>query len=121
MLISLLAFTRTLTIIYSTTLLSLFTHVQLNILGRSKYLQSIIQLAHEENMREQWKDSLSLVSLLWSGNLEGASLEEELQEIESVDEEAERKFLTLSWWILHVGWKDVGERVRRGVEEVFEG
>ena len=36
-------------------------------------------------------------------------------------EETERKYLTLSWWILHVGWKDVGERVRRGVEEVFEG
>ncbi len=38
-----------------------------------------------------------------------------------ITEEVERKFLTLSWWILHVGWKDVGERVRRGVEEVFEG
>jgi peroxin-3 len=40
---------------------------------------------------------------------------------EGVDAETERKFLTLSWWILNVGWKDVGERVRRGVEEVFEG
>jgi hypothetical protein len=25
------------------------------------------------------------------------------------------------WWLLHVGRKDVGERVRRGVEEVFYG
>jgi len=40
---------------------------------------------------------------------------------EGVDAETESKFLTLSWWILNVGWKDVGERVRRGVEEVFEG
>jgi peroxin-3 len=40
---------------------------------------------------------------------------------EGVDAETERKYLTLSWWILNVGWKDVGERVRRGVEEVFEG
>ena len=115
-----LAFTRTLTILYSTTLLSLFTHIQLNTLGRSKYLQSIVQQAHEENMREQWRDSISLASLLWSGGLEDASSEEDLQEVECVDEETERKFLTLSWWILHVGWKDVGERVRRGVEEVFE-
>ncbi|KAG6808955.1 hypothetical protein H0H92_002242, partial [Tricholoma furcatifolium] len=38
-----------------------------------------------------------------------------------ISEEVERKFLTMSWWILHVGWKDVGERVRRGVEEAFEG
>ena len=40
---------------------------------------------------------------------------------DGVDAETERKYLTLSWWILNVGWKDVGERVRRGVEEVFEG
>ena len=45
---------------------------------------------------------------------------DELEESENVSEETERKFLTLSWWTLHVGWKDVGERVRRGVEEVFE-
>jgi peroxin-3 len=38
-----------------------------------------------------------------------------------VSEEMEMVYLTLSWWILHVGWKDVGERVRREVEEVFDG
>jgi peroxin-3 len=38
-----------------------------------------------------------------------------------INEESESKYLTLSWWLLHVGWKDVGERVRRGVEEVFYG
>lgn len=38
-----------------------------------------------------------------------------------ISEEVESKYLTMSWWLLHVGWKDVGERVRRGVEEVFEG
>ncbi|KAG6867655.1 hypothetical protein C0993_012674 [Termitomyces sp. T159_Od127] len=39
----------------------------------------------------------------------------------AISEDVESKFLTMSWWILHVGWKDVGERVRRGVEEAFEG
>lgn len=39
----------------------------------------------------------------------------------TISEDVESKFLTMSWWILHVGWKDVGERVRRGVEEAFEG
>jgi len=38
-----------------------------------------------------------------------------------ISEELESKYLTMSWWLLHVGWKDVGERVRRGVEEVFNG
>ena len=50
-----------------------------------------------------------------------AEAEEGELEGDMITEEVERKFLTLSWWILHVGWKDVGERVRRGVEEVFEG
>jgi peroxin-3 len=40
---------------------------------------------------------------------------------EDISEQIEIKYLTLSWWILHVGWKDIAERVRRGVEEVFEG
>jgi Peroxin-3 len=38
-----------------------------------------------------------------------------------ISSETENKYLTLSWWLLHVGCKDVGERVRRGVEDVFEG
>ena len=37
-----------------------------------------------------------------------------------ISEQVEVKYLTLSWWILHVGWKDIAERVRRGVEEVFD-
>lgn len=40
---------------------------------------------------------------------------------EDVDESVEVMYLTLSWWLLNVGCKDIGERVRRGVEEVFEG
>jgi len=36
-------------------------------------------------------------------------------------EETERKFLTLGWWLLNVGWKDVAERVRSAVEVVFSG
>ena len=99
------------------TLLTLFTHIQLNILGRSKYINSIIQAEREERLREQMTDD-SVFSMLWNDE----DLEEgEAQGADIISEETERKYLTLSWWILHVGWKDVGERVRRGVEEVFEG
>lgn len=38
-----------------------------------------------------------------------------------MSDETERKYLTLSWWLLNVGWKDVGERVRSAVEVVFSG
>ncbi|KAI0634392.1 Peroxin-3 [Trametes polyzona] len=119
--VKMLTFTRTLTVIYSITLLSLFTHIQLSVLGRSKYIQSLIQQERDERLREQLEYSTSVYSLFWGDN----SLEDIdtdlFEESESVSEETEQKYLTLSWWILHVGWKDVGERVRRGVEEVFEG
>ena len=115
------AFTRTLTVIYSITLLSLFTHIQLSILGRTKYIQSLIQQERDERIRDQLEHSTSVYSLFWGDrSLEDIDTDI-LEESETVSEETERKFLTLSWWILHVGWKDVGERVRRGVEEVFEG
>ena len=50
---------------------------------------------------------------------DGVEVEED-EDREFVTPEAERKFLTLSWWLLYMGWKDIGERVRRSVEEVFE-
>lgn len=60
-----------------------------------------------------------------SGGLEGllASLDMDDNDDgeDEISEEVERKFLTLSWWMLHVGWKDVGERVRKGVEDALDG
>ena len=121
------AVTRTLTTLYSITLLSVFTHVQLSLLGRYKYVHSIIQLERDEEEREAW-DATSIASLFFAPSRQVLDVEKLLSEDErsslwrsGVDAQTERKFLTLSWWILHVGWKDVGERVRRGVEEVFEG
>ena len=115
------AFTRTLTVIYSITLLTLFTHIQLNILGRSKYIQSMIQQERDERVRESFQYATSVYSMFWGDKSLEDPDTDELEESENVSEETEQKYLTLSWWILHVGWKDVGERVRRGVEEVFEG
>ncbi|CCL99374.1 uncharacterized protein FIBRA_01392 [Fibroporia radiculosa] len=119
--VKMLTFTRTLTIIYSVTLLSLFTHIQLNLLGRSKYIHSVIQAEREERRREKRQYDLETLSFLREDEDLQEEPEEGTKDLEAVDEDTERKYLTLSWWILHVGWKDVGERVRRGVEEVFEG
>ena len=93
----------------------------------------MIQLERDEDARSRLQHELSLSSMLLSSVFdtvgsrdvealldEQTGLEEGIWR-EGVDAETERKYLTLSWWILNVGWKDVGERVRRGVEEVFEG
>jgi len=48
-----------------------------------------------------------------------------VEDVQAEDEaqlgEAERMFLSYSWWILHEGWKGVAERVEEGVERVFGG
>lgn len=82
-------------------------------------------------MQERLEAELSLTNILFGGgrgledlmsrDLEALLGEEDTLGEEAIPEDVENKYLTLSWWLLHVGWKDVGERVRRGVEEVFEG
>ncbi|KAK2466578.1 hypothetical protein APHAL10511_001440 [Amanita phalloides] len=151
--VKILTFTRTLTTLYSITLLCLLTTVQLTILARSKYVASVLEHEREERVRDQleeYESQMSLPNILLETSTKmvrdvmagyvpqlpelnkfgldvavvGAVVDVEKggEGVEGVvTEEVERKFLTLSWWILHVGWKDIGERVRRGVEEVFEG
>lgn len=131
--VKMLTVTRTLTVLYSITLLTIFTNIQLSLLGRYKYIQSVMQLERDEDARSRRQYELSLSSVLFPSLVDSAlsrdiealfgqqtGLEEGIWR-EGVDAETERKYLMLSWWILNVGWKDVGERVRRGVEEVFEG
>jgi peroxin-3 len=81
-------------------------------------------------MREKFEAEFSLTNImlgrgkgleeLLSGDM-NALLEDGEEPVGGISEEVESKFLTMSWWMLHVGWKDIGERVRRGVEEVFDG
>jgi peroxin-3 len=125
------AFTRTLTALYSTTLLCLLTAIQLTLLARAKYVHSVLQQECDEQVQERLEAELSLTKLMFGGmrgfedmmskDFEAVIAEEGSLNDEAVSEDVENKYLTMSWWLLHVGWKDVGERVRRGVEEVFEG
>ncbi|KAH9985630.1 Peroxin-3 [Russula compacta] len=124
--VKMLTVTRTLTVLYSITLLTISP------ISNSPSL-SVIQLERDEDARSRRQYEHSLSSMLFASLVDPTrshdieallgqqtGLEESIWR-EGVDAETERKFLTLSWWILNVGWKDVGERVRRGVEEVFEG
>lgn len=138
------AFTRTLTTLYSITLLCLFTNLQLTLLARSKYVASILEQERDERVREQLDAGLTTSNLIFgslglgpaagsrlesllSGGLDeddldgGRVCEGELWRLEGIDADVAAKYLTLSWWLLHVGWKDVGERVRRAVDETLDG
>lgn len=79
-------------------------------------------MERDERTRELFAKHTSPNSIYWGDKILDEENGEDNQraEEEAISEETERKYLTLSWWILHVGWKDVRERVRRGVEEVFD-
>ncbi|KAJ8590699.1 hypothetical protein M405DRAFT_815631 [Rhizopogon salebrosus TDB-379] len=128
--VKMLTLTRTLTTLYTTTLLSLLTSVQLALLARERYLASVLSAERSERIREAAPTLTGLilretvsrvidVEAIWPSWCAGQ--EDWDEEVENISEETEMRFLTLSWWILHVGWKDVAARVRGSVEAVFEG
>jgi hypothetical protein len=57
----------------------------------------------------------------WFGYWFGEEEDSPIEDIASDEvDDAEREFLSYSWWLLHQGWRGVGERVNRAVEEVFK-
>ncbi|KAI5306023.1 peroxin, partial [Ascosphaera atra] len=96
--------TRAFTMAYTLTLLMLLTRIQLNLLGRRSYLASVVSLATPHPASS------------------GISLEDHDDDFKSVfsnDHELNRQYLTFSWWLLNRGYKDLMQRVRDAVEQVF--
>lgn len=126
------AFTRLFTSIYVLVLLSLQTHVQLALLGRSSYVSSLLQSlpprspspsclpadpASDPSSRPPALDDSQaqdddLESALYAAKVLPPTAEEERKDLE-------RKYLTFSWWLLHEGWKVVWKRVEGAVDEVI--
>lgn len=86
-------------------LLTLFTRIQLNLLGRRSYLSSVISLASPP------QDS-GVISLEDHDD-------ESMTYAFGNDFETNRRYLTFSWWLLHRGWKDLMEKVKAAVIEVY--
>ena len=100
-----LALTRAFTLIYTVSLLSLLTRVQLNLLGRRSYLSSLV--AHTSPGPQD--QMINLEDFADAHKQAGDGNEFELN----------RQYLTFSWWLLHKGWGMVMERVESAVNEIF--
>ncbi|KAK3073309.1 peroxin [Teratosphaeriaceae sp. CCFEE 6253] len=98
------AITRALTLIYTLSLLTLFTRIQLNLLGRRTYLSSVVALA---------------------GGPQGSTISLENRDDDGYDNvygndfEINRQYLTFSWWLLHRGSRQIMEKVMEAVKDVF--
>ncbi|CAE6496422.1 unnamed protein product [Rhizoctonia solani] len=149
--LTILTFTRALTSLYALAFLTLLTHTQLSLLARYRYLAAIREARRAETKEQRAAlgglffgtpaseddDLLSIHPDSEAGdemdlNEEGGYWDEEgrwwdasgrggLFGRDGVGSLTERKFLTLGWWFLNRGWKNIGERVREAVSEVFNG
>ncbi|SPO31440.1 related to Peroxisomal assembly protein PEX3 [Ustilago trichophora] len=99
--LKLTSFTRTITSLYCVVLLTLQTHIQLNLIGRFAYLASVEALAREsDDAANSHSASLSHLS-------------------PGLDHDTERLYLTFSWWFLHQGWDQLSDRVSIAIEKAF--
>ncbi|KAJ2858781.1 peroxin [Coemansia erecta] len=80
------SFARTLIAVYSESLLTMLVHIQLNIVGRSTYLDSVIGKFVGDNEERVVLDDRSE------------------SQISMTDEQ---NFLMLSWWFLNRGWRQM--------------
>ncbi|KAI9762339.1 MAG: hypothetical protein M4579_000488 [Chaenotheca gracillima] len=97
--------TRAFTLIYTLSLLTLLTRIQLNLLGRRNYLSSVLSLASPGTA----ESTISLEDHDADGH----------DQANGDDYETNRRYLTFSWWLLHRGWRDVMQKVEKAVQEVF--
>nr|POE65091.1 peroxisomal biogenesis factor 3 [Quercus suber] len=99
--------TRALTMIYTLSLLTILTRIQLNLLGRRTYLSSVVALATPPPAA-----TASTISLENKDD-------DNYENFYGNDFETNRKYLTFSWWLLHRGSRQMMERVMAAVKEVF--
>ncbi|GJN87106.1 hypothetical protein Rhopal_000051-T1 [Rhodotorula paludigena] len=140
--IKLLSFTRLITSLYVLVLLTLQTHVQLALLGRASYIDSLLSSLPPRTPSRTSLDLPSASSAAASSDklakplaledeededLERALYEakrlpptadERAREKERERKELETRYLTFSWWLLHEGWKELSTKVEKVVEEV---
>ncbi|GME29045.1 peroxisomal membrane protein [Neofusicoccum parvum] len=97
---------RAFTLLYTLSLLTLLTRVQLNLLGRRNYLASVVTLASPP---AHGSTRISLEN----------HDDDNIEQAYGNDFETNRKYLSFSWWLLHRGCKDLMEKVLSAVKDVF--
>ncbi|PUU80535.1 Peroxin-3 [Tuber borchii] len=90
---------RSFTLLYTLTLLSLLTRVQLNLLGRKNYLSSVVTLSARDGEPT-------------------IRLEDHETRGYGTDMATNQQYLTFSWWLLNQGWRRLLQKVDQAVREV---
>ena len=113
--IKIASITRSFTLIYTLSLLTLLTRIQLNLLGRLNYLSSVVSLTHPPppgransiSLEDHDDTTLNINSSTHTSANFGN------------DFETNRRYLTFSWFLLHRGYGNINTQIRDAVTEVF--
>jgi peroxin-3 len=106
--------------IYTLSLLTLLTRIQLNLLGRRDYLASVVSLALPVPAQTGNPGGAMSAAISLENHDDDRSHEESGAAYgNNSDLETNRKFLTFSWWLLHRGWADLMRRIKDAVRDVF--
>ncbi|KAJ1971231.1 peroxin [Dimargaris xerosporica] len=108
--IKLTSFTRLLTSLYCLNLLTVFVHLQLNLIGRFIYTESLATIAQGRKAAEPNPPTPATSGT--STEVSGAR---------RLPFAIEQSYLTFSWWFLHVGWQTCHEQVAAAVADVLNG
>lgn len=101
--------TRACTLVYTLSLLTLLTRIQLNLLGRLSYLSSVVALAQPP--APDRANSISLEDHDDHNPVTGAGF--------GNDFETNRRYLTFSWHLLHRGYAQILAKVQEAVIDTF--
>ncbi|KAJ9071397.1 peroxin, variant 2 [Entomophthora muscae] len=105
--LKIMTFTRALGSIYVVELLGILGHIQMNLVGRLIYIESVVgeQPAYDA-MGKTGNDVSSLNDLMEATSTPA-----------KVSYDNERLYLSFSWWFINRGWKDVIKIVQEVVNE----
>ncbi|KAJ1966636.1 peroxin [Dispira parvispora] len=102
--IKLQSFTRTLTALYCLDFLTVFVYLQLNLIGRYIYVDSVASLVHPKDPQDM------------TGSLPSTSLP--TGKARRLPFRVEQGYLTLTWWFLHRGWDQCRDLIDQAVQDV---
>lgn len=127
--LKLVSLSRAITGVYGIVLLTLQTHLMLNLIGRYSYLASVAALGQKVPTDGEGVQDDDLQAAFDTAHQRSSSRDPPEQNGEptsshtgtqgGIDPRTERLYLTFSWWLLHRGWPQLVLRVRTAVEHTF--
>lgn len=103
--LKIMSFTRLIASVYIINLIALLTYLQINLIGRYVYIDSVITLNHNKNDTDSTTKSTKEKEFNPTETSQGLSTE------------IQAKYLAFSYYLIHVGWKELAERVKEETEK----